>query len=99
MQIQYPHNLKKEEAYRRISNLLPKLQEQYKDDITDPVSEWNEDHTRMKFSLGIRGVDVAGEVRLEDNEVIMEADLPLVARIFSDKIEGLITGKLDELLA
>jgi hypothetical protein len=99
MKIHYQHHLTQEEAYKRINKLIPKLQKQYKEDITNPKTEWNDDHTRMEFSVGIKGVDLAGEITLNGKDINLEADVPLIARLFTDQIESLIRGKLDELFA
>ena len=99
MKIEYNHNLGKEEAYNRINNLLNKLQDQYKDMISDPQKTWNSTKDEMDFIVNIKGYHLSGKVYIKDKQIVLEGKLPFVARMFSGKIKGIIKEKLETLLA
>ena len=99
MKIDYSHNLSRQESYEKINKLIPELQSQYADKISNPVCNWNSEKTKMDFSMEIIGFDVSGNIDLMDRELVMEGDLPLLARPFSDKIEETIKSKLDEIFS
>ena len=65
MRIDYSHNLEREEAYQRISNLLLDLQRQYADKISNPKARWNQEHSQMDFSMEIMGFSTSGQVYLK----------------------------------
>jgi len=99
MKIDYKHNLAPEEAYRRINNLLTDLQSQYADKISNPQTSWNPEHTRMAYSMEIMGFRTKGEVTLNNGQVSLDGKLPLMARMFSGKIEEMVKTQLDDLLS
>lgn len=99
MRIDYKHNLTKQQSYEKINKLLPELQAQYADKISNPKWSWNSDNSKMDFSMEIMGFDVSGNIDVMDKKLVMEGDLPLIALPFSDKIEDMITAKLKEILA
>ena len=99
MRIEYNHKLSKDEAYTRLQGLLLDLQRQYAGQISDAWSEWNKDHTQMRFRASIRGFETTGNVYLMDKQVILEGSLPFMARLFSGKIEKMIRERLEALLS
>ncbi len=99
MRIEHKHNLTNEEVYRRLQGLLSDLQEQYADKIKNLQSQWNQDNTQMDFSVEIMGFRSQGRVYLLDKKVILEGNLPLMARMFSGKIESMIKARLEALLS
>lgn len=99
MRIDYKHNLTKQQSYEKINKLLPELQAQYADKISNPKWSWNNDNSKMDFSMEIMGFDVSGNIDVMDKKLVMEGDLPLIALPFSEKIEDMITAKLKEILA
>jgi hypothetical protein len=99
MRIDYKHNLTKQQSYEKINKLLPELQAQYEDKISNPKWSWNNDNSKMDFSMEIMGFDVSGNIDVMDKKLVMEGDLPLIALPFSEKIEDMITAKLKEILA
>lgn len=98
MRIEYKHNFTKQQSYEKINKLLPELQTQYADKISNPEWSWNSDNSKMDFSMEIMGFDVSGNIDVMDSKLTMEGDLPLIALPFSEKIEDMITEKLKEIL-
>ncbi len=99
MRIDYKHNLTQQQSYEKINKLIPELQAQYADKISNPEWSWNSEKTRMDFSMEVMGFDVSGNIDLMDGELVMEGDLPLLARPFSDKIEETIKTQLKKILS
>ena len=99
MKICYKHSLQREEAYRRVNELLSKLQRKYSDKIKNPQMRWNSDNTQMDFSLEIMGFNTTGSVYLRNGEIILEGKLPFMARVFNGRIESIIRGQLEKLLS
>ena len=99
MKIEYNHNLANEEVYRRLKGLLSDLQRQYAGQISDVESEWNKDHTQMRFRASIMRFETTGNVYLMDKQVILEGSLPFMAKMFSGKIEKMIRTRLEALLS
>ncbi|MFH1310859.1 MAG: polyhydroxyalkanoic acid system family protein [Nanoarchaeota archaeon] len=99
MRIDYLHNLTIQETYERINKLLPELQEEYSDKISDSQLNWNLDCTQMNFSMKVMGFKTSGQIHLKDKQISLEGKLPFVAKMFGEKIEEMIRKKLDELLS
>ena len=99
MRIDYQHNLAREEAYRRINNLLTDLQRQYAGRISNLLTSWNPKHTRMDYSMEIMGASTNGQVNLKKGKVSLEGKIPFMARMFSGKIEEMVRKQLDGFLS
>lgn len=99
MEINYQHNLTSRETYKRINSILPELQKQYADKISNPQISWNTSRTQMDFSVDIMGSKACGHVFLEDGQITLEGELPFIARMFSEEIESMILEQLDDLLS
>lgn len=98
MKIEHEHGLGIEEVYTRINNLLPSLEEKYKDLIQNSMSVWDENHERMDFSFEAYGFKISGNVQLYNDKIIFEGKLPLAAWPFKGKIENRIKENLESLL-
>lgn len=99
MRMEYKHKLDKKEAYKRIDTLLEAMQDKYSEFIAEPNKKWNSSKDEMKFSVSIMDNYVEGTVYLKDKKVVLEAELPFMARMFSSKIESIIKEQLDKKLA
>jgi len=53
----------------------------------------------MDFSLYARGFDISGKIQLYDNLIVLEGNLPFLAKLYQGKIESMIRQKLKELLS
>ena len=49
--------------------------------------------------MKIKGYSTSGSVSINDEEVILEGELPFMARMFSGKIEDMVRKQLDESLS
>lgn len=98
MRIEYQHHLTREEAYRRIDDLVSYLQKKYACKIRDLKTSWDPKHTRMEFSVKILGFGAEGQLTSQDGQVSLEGKLPFIARLLSGKIEEIVRKKFDEIL-
>ncbi|MBR9706164.1 hypothetical protein GOV14_03960 [Candidatus Pacearchaeota archaeon] len=99
MKIDYKHNLEAEEAYERISHLLLDMQEKYANKISDPEMTWNDQHTKMDYSVKVMGALVSGQAILKPGSISFDAKLPFMARMFSKKIEAMVREQLKDLFS
>ena len=96
LDINIPHELPKEEALKRIKNLLANLQQEQKDNIKGVKEDWTENEG--KFSFNAKGFDVAGKITVEDDQVNVNSDLPFMLSFFKDAIAKVIRDKAGSLL-
>ena len=98
MRIEHKHNKAKDEAYKAIDGLLNELKKQYKEIIQDYSGSWNSSKDIMDFSLYAKGFKISGKIQLYDNLIVLEGNLPFLAKLYQGKIESMIIQKLEEIL-
>ncbi len=72
--VSIPHQLTRTEARRRIDSQITQLQEQYGNQLDHFDHRWNGD--RLDFAAGVMGMSISGNLRVEDQVVILEVTLP-----------------------
>ena len=92
-----PHKLTKEEAQRRIQELLPKMKSDFAGQVKDLREEWN--GNKGKFSFTAMGFSVSGTLTVNDSTVDLDGDLPFAALLFKGKIKSVIEEKAQQILA
>ena len=104
MHIERNHNVGKAEAIRRIDTLLDDLMRRQPPGgvmIQDAAKSWSDNLMNFSFKAkkSFFGVAIAGTIRVNDDLVAMDFDVPgLVATFVSeDKIRDVITRELDRL--
>ena len=97
LDIAIPHQLPPAEALKRIQGLLRKLQEDQKDMISNVSETW--EGNEGEFSFSAKGFDLAGKIRVEDNFVSINGQLPFALSFFKGKISQVIEEKAGKLLA
>ena len=97
LDIAIPHSLSQQEALIRIQGLLQKLQQEQKDTIRDVSETWN--GNEGEFSFSAKGFDLAGKIRVEENRVSINGQLPFLLSFFKEKISEVIKEKADKLLS
>jgi len=99
MEIKYNlKNYSQCEAYNKIDLFLDGLVSQYKNMISNPKKKWNDEKDYMDFGFEAMGFNIKGDIKLQGKELILNGRLPLLARVYSGRIEKIIKGKLEELL-
>ncbi len=91
--MQIPHALGREEATRRIKDLLPKA----RDKVTDLDEQW-QDHT-VTFHFKAMGFKVGGTMAVEDTAANLDVNLPLAAMMVKGMIEKRVREELGAVLA
>ncbi|HEX9424510.1 MAG TPA: polyhydroxyalkanoic acid system family protein [Pyrinomonadaceae bacterium] len=104
MYIQRRHNVDKEEAIHKIDSFLEDLmRRQFPGGITikEPFKSWSDDamHFSFKARKGFIGATISGVIRINDDSVIMDSDLPglVTAFVSEDTIRDVINKQLDGL--
>jgi len=104
MHIERNHNLGKEDAVHKIDSFLDDLMSrQVPGGITieEPSKSWSDNVMRLSLNAhpGFFGTPISGMVRVHDDSVIMDSDLPRLVTAFvsEDKIRNLINQQLESL--
>ena len=102
MHIERNHNLGKEDAVHKIDSFLDDLMSrQVPGGITieEPSKSWSDNVMRFSFKAkkGFFGTTISGMIRVNDDSVIMDSDLPRLVTAFvsEDKIRNLINQQLE----
>jgi hypothetical protein len=104
MHIARRHNLGKEEAIRKIDTFLEDLmRRQFPGGVAikDASKSWSDDAMRFSFKAkkGFFGTTISGVIRVNNDSVVMDCDLPGVITSFvsEDQIRNVINEHLDGL--
>ena len=97
LEMSIPHKLSREEAKRRIQELLPKMKADYGDQIKNLHEEWNGD--TGVFSFSVMGFAVSGSLTVNESSVDLDGSLPFAAAFFKGKIKSVIEEKAQQVLA
>ena len=104
MYIERRHNVGKEEAIHKIDSFLDDLLgRQFPGGVTikEPFKSWSDDalHFSFKARKGFIGATISGVIRVNDDSVIMDSDLPglVTAFVSENQIRNVINEQLDGL--
>ena len=104
MHIERNHNVGKEEAIHKIDTFLDDLmRRQFPGGVTikEPSKSWSDNamHFFFKAKKGFVGTTISGVIRVNDDSVAIDSDLPGLVTTFvsEDKIRDLINEQLDSL--
>jgi hypothetical protein len=104
MHIERRHNLGKEEAIQKIDTFLEDLmRRQFPGDVAikDASKSWSDDAMRFSFKAkkGFFGATISGVIRVNNDSVVMDCDLPgmVTAFVSEDQIRNVINEHLDGL--
>lgn len=97
LDIDIPHNLPREEALRRIKNLLTETKNDHGDKISDLKEQWTGD--TGQFSFNAKGFDIAGTLTVTDANIQLRGKIPFAVSLFKGTITKAINEKAAELLA
>lgn len=104
MYIERRHNVGKEEAIHKIDSFLDDLVHRpFPGGITikEPFKSWSDEamHFSFKARKGFIGATISGVIRVNDDSVIMDSDLPglVTAFVSEETIRDVINKQLDGL--
>ncbi|MDO4558158.1 MAG: polyhydroxyalkanoic acid system family protein [Planctomycetia bacterium] len=95
--IQVPNSRPREEKVARLRSFVSRMERKFAGNISQARSEWTDD--RMTFSLVFHGFRIAGTMTVENEEVIVEGRIPILAVPFMRRIEDEIAHAITEELA
>ena|SRR6185295_3947622 len=96
IKISVPHNLTRQQAADRLKNMAEQVKKQYGNMVQNLKESWSGE--TGNFSFTVMGVDVSGQVDVEDHEVNIDGQIPLKAMMFKGRIESVLREKMTELL-
>jgi hypothetical protein len=88
MRIQRKHNRTQAEAKQRLVGLANTM---------GMALEWVDDQSATG-SMTYNGVTVSGAAQVTDNEVVLDVDLPRLARMFTSRIQKQVEKEMDKAL-
>jgi hypothetical protein len=94
--IEVPHQLTAEEAKRRLEKKAEFLHGRFGDQVKDMTQSW--EGNVLSFGFKTLGMRIDGTVGVEDNQVVVNGDLPFAAMLFKGKIESEIREQLEHVL-
>jgi hypothetical protein len=102
MHIERKHNVAKAEAIRKLDSLVDALTHQELPagvKVQDASHDWSENVMRFSFKAkkSFFGVTIAGVVRVDEESLILDADVPVLVTAFvsEDQIQRKINEQLD----
>jgi hypothetical protein len=97
LEMTIPHRLSQPEALQRLRTLIPQFQQKYGKDITELREQWQD--SIGTFSFKVKGFSVSGTLTVEDCQLKLSGNLPLVVTFHKEKIETAIREEAARLLA
>jgi hypothetical protein len=92
-----PHNVSKQELRDKIESELTGLLAGFGDAVSDIQQSWQGD--MMRFSFRARGMKIKGTLLVADAEVVLDVDLPFMAKLFEGTIRDEAEKWLEEFLS
>jgi hypothetical protein len=97
MTIKVEHTLSKQEAKRRIEQLIEQLRQEYKNELQSLVVDWADDTAHIR--LQVRGYSTAGSLEIKEGVVDLDFYMPFLLQVFSKKIKSVIHDRIQQSLA
>ena len=92
-----PFSISREEALKRIKNLLTETKKEHGDKIDNLQEQW--DGNVGTFSFTAKGYDISGTLTVEDSTIELNGKIPFAVSLFKGAITRAINEKAGELLA
>jgi hypothetical protein len=97
LELRIPHSLSREEIQRRIDAGLAHARAEYESQVGPIEAEWVEPD-RMTVGLSVMGMGFHGQIKVLDEEVLVNVQLPGMASLFAGRIRQGIQERLGGLL-
>jgi putative polyhydroxyalkanoate system protein len=94
--VSIPHQLSRQEAKRRVEELVANLQRQYGGMASRVEQSWNGD--TMNFAVSAMGMSVTGEVLVADDVVRLDVALPFALAMLAGNVKQQIEEEGRKLL-
>ena len=97
MEIRRHHNMTMDSAVQLAGQILPGLIEKAGDNVSNIQQQW--DGNVLSFAFHTYGMNIKGTFLVTDDEIIIESELPFMARPFEGRVRSAIEQQLDILLS
>ena len=97
MEIRRYHNMTMDAALQLSDQLLPGFIEKAGDNVSNMQQQW--DGNVLHFAFHTYGMNIKGTFLVTDDEIIIESELPFMARPFEGRVRSAIEQQLDILLS
>jgi hypothetical protein len=95
MHFKVPHKTTKTEAKQRVKDALEQARPHMKGQAEINKEEWQGD--TLHFDVNLQGKNVTGTIEITEMEIVMNAKLPLMWRLFEGRIEKEIAKQVAQL--
>jgi len=95
MKVSFPQGTTKARALEGLRANTPKLMTRFGSEVTELQQEWREN--KLSFSLKARGFAVAGMLSVGDEQVELEVNLPLLARLMEGQIRDRVLQVMQDI--
>jgi len=96
MHFNFPHKTSAAHATARIKTALIQQRRELEKHIIIEKEEW--EGNTLKFAIKLQGKTITGSVDVTENEYVVDAQLPLLWRMFEGKIEKEIANQVQGML-
>jgi len=97
MEIRRYHNMTMDAALQLSDQLLPGFIEKAGDNVSNIERQW--DGNVLRFAFHTYGMNIKGTFLVTDDEIIIESELPFMARPFEGRVRSAIEQQIDILLS
>ncbi|HEY2840238.1 MAG TPA: polyhydroxyalkanoic acid system family protein [Pirellulales bacterium] len=97
MSVTVPFAMSQADAAEKLKGFVGKIKERYQGQVSNVTEEWV--GNVLKFAFTTFGFTIKGDLNVENNQVVLDGDLPFAAMMFKGKIESEIKENLTKLLA
>ena len=97
MEIRRYHNMTMDAALQLSDQLLPGFIEKAGDNVSNIERQW--DGNVLRFAFQAHGMNIKGTLLVTDDEIIIESELPFMARPFEGRVRSAIEQQIDILLS
>ncbi|MBM4023375.1 MAG: hypothetical protein FJ284_14275 [Planctomycetes bacterium] len=98
LEVRVPHRLDPAEVRRRLDYGIERARTEYADRMSDLEACW-ETEDRLRVTVGVMGMNIAGELEVLPEELAVRLELPTTAGLFAGRIRSGVEERLGGLLA
>lgn len=91
------HNLGQEAAVEKLKNLVDRVHEKYKDQVSSMTGEWSENV--LNFAMTTYGFTISGVVTVKEEVAQLEGQIPFAAIAFKGKIQQSFAHEIEKALS
>ncbi len=95
MKVSFPHGTTKAKAVEELKTHGAKLMARFGSEVSELQQEWQEN--KLTFSFKGRGFPISGMLSVGDEQVELEVNLPLLARLMEGQIRDRAVQVMQEI--